>query len=72
MPYPPTPNDPNDDDDDDTTTANGELRSWWNRWILDYDVILLGTEAAPKLKLRAWKLLSIPVVLAFVIGLVLG
>jgi len=56
---------------DDDIIRNGELKKWWNVWIRFYDVILLGTEAAPKLKVRAWKLLCIPVVLAFVAGLVL-
>ena len=54
-------------DDDEIIIRNGELKKWWNDWIRYYDVILpLG------LKVRAWRLLCLPVLLAGVIGAVLG
>ncbi len=52
---------------DDDIIRNGELKTWWNTWIRYYDVILFAG-----VKVRAWKLLTVPVVLAAILGAVVG
>lgn len=52
--------------------GNGELKLWWNKWIRYYDVILINENPyIGAVKLRAWILLLIPVVLAFGLGAVI-
>lgn len=57
---------------DDDIIRNGELKPWFDKWIRFYDVILVGTEDVPVLKVRAWILLLIPVAIAFCLGLLVG
>ena len=59
-------------EEEEIIIRNGELKKWWNLWLRYYDVILLGTETAPILKVRAWVLPLTAVVLAFVAGLIAG
>ncbi len=67
---PESPNEP--EPGEEIIIRNGLLKKWWSVWIRYYDVILLGTEEKPLLKVRATWLLGsavgVIVIAAFAIG----